>query len=195
MNQDRRQFYRIDKWVALEFQLLDAGSEETDLPQPGTFQVTPHFMLPTELENLNQALSEKLGGIAKASPEIADFLNLLNQKIDKIAQSLGDREQLGVTLRSDKVNLSEGGLSFNLEQPLSLEQIILVRLVVPELKTGLRLVAQVKRCIAKQGVYDIGLEFLSMPEACRTTLARLIYRSQIEQHKATKEHETDGKTS
>lgn len=195
MEQDRRQFYRIDKWVALEFQLLEASSEIFELPNPSMFKVTPYFMLHAELEQINSSIEEKFERLSTLAPETVEILQLLNQKIDTITQSLSDNEQLGFNLRSDKVNLSEGGLSFNLDNALPLGQMILIRLIVPESDVGLRLMAEVKRCMEKEGQYEIGLEFLRMPEACRTELARLIFRSQIEQKQALKESLINGEVS
>ncbi len=195
MEQDRRQFYRIDKWVALEFQLLESNDNILNQPQPGMFKVTPYFMLHAELEHLNRSIESTFDSLAQQNDSTLNLLQLLNQKIDIITQSLSDNEQLGFNIRSDKVNLSEGGISFNLEHSLELGQLILIRLIVPESDVGLRLMAEVKRCDEKDEQFDVGLEFLRMPEVCRTELARLIFRSQIEQHKAHKESLADGEVS
>ena len=185
MEQDRRQFYRIDKWVALEFQLLETDTQIQDYPQPGTFKVSPHFMLHAELQHLNQAIDQHLARLDGVPEKAIRLFQLLNQKTDIIAQSLTGKDETGFNIRTDLVNLSEGGLSFNHPDALSIGQKAAIRLIMPESETGIRLLTEVKRCEAQQdNNYDIGLEFLRMPEACRMELARLILRSQIDQHKA-----------
>lgn len=194
LDQDRRQFYRIDKWVALEFQLLQSSNERTDLPNSGTFKVSPHFMLHAELQQLNTTIDKHLASALTLSPETTEIFNLLNRKINIIARSLTDSNELGFNIRTDKVNLSEGGLSIHLEEPLPLGQRLVIKLIMPESNVGMRLLSEVKRCELKESQFDIGLEFLNIPEICRSELARLIFRSQIEQHQAQKESQHDDET-
>ena len=192
MEQDRRQFYRIDKWVALEFELLDSSPETIELHSSGTFRVSPHFMLHAKLEQLNQNIVQLFETSSELSLDTLETLKLLNQKIDIIAKSLSDNEEIGFNIRTDCVNLSEGGLSLNLPNSLTLGQLMKVRLIMPESDLGLRLLAEVKRCEPKEDQFEIGLEFQRMPEVCRSKLARLIFRSQIEQHHAQKENLING---
>ncbi|KGK42198.1 hypothetical protein LH51_09030 [Nitrincola sp. A-D6] len=186
MEQDRRQFYRIDRWVALEFQLLETDTQLQDYPLPGTFRVSPHFMLHAELQHLNLAIDQHLARLEGVPEKLVQLFQLLNQKTDIIAQSLTANDEIGFNIRTDLVNLSEGGLSFNHPNALNIGQKAVVRLIMPESETGLRLMTEVKRCETDQddNSYEIGLEFLRMPEACRMELARLILRSQIDLHKA-----------
>jgi hypothetical protein len=185
LEQDRRQFYRIDKWVALEFQLLETDTQIQDYPLPGTFKVSPHFMLHAELQHLNLAIDQHLARLDGVPEKLIRLFQLLNQKTDIIAQSLTANNETGFNIRADLVNLSEGGLSFSHPTSLNIGEKASVRLIMPESETGLRLMAEVKRCEALDGGnYDIGLAFLRMPEACRMELVRLILRSQIDQHKA-----------
>lgn len=195
MEQDRRQFYRIDKWVALEFQLLDSSTETNELPNSGIFRVSPHFMIHAELEQLNKSLNLLFESTSQASSQTMDIIKILNQKIDIIAKSLSDKDEIGFNIRTDRVNLSEGGLSLNFEHPLPLGQLTMVRLIMPESDMGMRLLAEVKRCEPKDGQFELGFEFQRIPEACRTEMARLIFRSQLEQHHAKKENLINGEAS
>ncbi len=192
MEQDRRQFYRIDKWVALEFQLLETDTQPQNYPLPGTFKVSPHFMLHAELQHLNLAIEQHLSSVDDASDKLLQLFQLLNQKTDVIANSLTASDEPGFNIRADLVNLSEGGLSLSYPISLAIGEKASIRLFMPESETGLRLMTEVKRCESQEGGgYDIGLEFLRMPEACRMELARLILRSQIDQHKAQPIESTD----
>ncbi|KDE39931.1 hypothetical protein ADINL_1568 [Nitrincola lacisaponensis] len=182
MEQDRRQFYRIDKWVALEFHLIDPEMHPSQLPAPGTFKVSPHFMLHAELQQLNAAINQQLDQPLETAVPVAKLLQLMNQKMDIIARSLTASDELGFNIRTDRVNLSEGGLSFNTPDSIELGRMAIVRLIMPESETGIRLLAEVKRCEQKQEHYELGLEFQRMPEVCRTELVRLILRSQLDQH-------------
>ena len=186
MNQDRRQFYRIDKWVALEFQFFDSETDLSEQHKPALFKVTPHFMLHLELDQLNQTIETCFAKLDNSNSPVNDLLKLLNKKIDSITKSLSQSEHEGFNLFTE-VNLSEGGLSFNLDKPIQLETNMILRMIVPESQTGLRLFAVVKRCLSHDEQYEIGIEFQRMPEVCRAELARLIFRSQIEQKQAMKE--------
>lgn len=199
MNQDRRQFYRIDKWVALEFQCLPNNIDIKDIPIPGTFDVSPHFMLKIELQQYNSMIEQQIEHLRNsASPEMTlsvNLIDLLNQKIDIISNSLTDGEQHSFNIRSDRVNLSEGGLSMLYSEAMNIGDKMILKLIFPESAQGFRLLAEVKRCELQDHLHDIGLEFLRTPEMCRTHLARIIYRSQIEEHRAQQERLKNGEVS
>lgn len=182
MESERRQFYRIDHPVALEFTIIPEP-ENLDSLQPSHFKVSPYFMLQSQLHELDQQATAKLNQLGRSMPILTSYLQLMSKKIDLIAQTLSANQLMGDEIKTEIVNLSEGGLSFNNHQPIELNSLLAVKLVFPEAEMGLLLYARVQRCSMVGEGSDIGIEFLKMPESCRIQLARLILETQARERK------------
>jgi len=182
VEQDRRQFYRIDHPVVLDYQVV----EETDVAcssQPYQFNVSPYFLLQSQLAELDSECQHLIFRIAESTPHMAAYLQHLNKKIDLIGRTLtGD-----LTTESSHaqiINLSEGGLSFFSATPLDTCTPLAVKLIFPESGIGLLLYARVQRCDPFGSEFELALSFLKMPESCRTLLARLIIEAQAKERQA-----------
>jgi len=182
LESERRQFYRIDHPVALEFTIIPEP-EHLDSLQPSHFKVSPYFMLQSQLHELDQEANAKLHQLGRSMPILTSYLQLMSKKIDLIAQTLSANQQMGDEIKTEIVNLSEGGLSFHNLQPIELNSLMAVKLVFPEGEMGLLLYARVQRCSPLSDGADIGIEFLKMPESCRIQLARLILETQARERK------------
>jgi c-di-GMP-binding flagellar brake protein YcgR len=178
MDQDRRQFYRIEHQVAIEYKLVPEA-EVMDSARPYQFDVSPHFLLLSELQAMDTDTGHLLRKIGEKQPEVSAYLKLLDTKINRIARSLVSEELKDTgSLRMHNINLSEGGLSFDCDDNLPLGQYLALKLVFPDSLLGLLLYATVQRNEAIDGGYQIGIEFFKMPESCRTLLARFILEAQ-----------------
>jgi hypothetical protein len=182
VNQDRRQFYRIEKRVALEFRILENDDDFASQP-PSAFKVSPYFMLQTQLREIDIEANKLLKVLTKTAPSVAACLKLMNTKIDIIGQTLAANNRMGEDVKTELVNLSEGGLSFTNSSAIAKDTLMLVKLIFPDACLGLLLHANVQRCEAIEEGFDIGISFLRMPETCRTQLARLIIESQTHEIK------------
>ncbi len=178
MDQDRRQFYRIEHQVAIEYKRV-SEADVMDSARPYQFDVSPHFLLLSELQAMDTETGHLLRKIGEKQPEISAYLKLLDTKIDRIARSLVSEELTNTgSLRLQNINLSEGGLSFDCDDNLPLGQYMALKLVFPDSLLGLLLYATVQRNDTIDTGYQIGIEFIKMPESCRTLLARFILEAQ-----------------
>ncbi|WP_188860157.1 PilZ domain-containing protein [Marinobacterium nitratireducens] len=178
MSQDRRQFYRIDHKVALEYRVVPESDVMTSA-RPYHFDVSPHFLLLGELQALDSETSHLLRKIGESQPDIAGYLKLINTKIDMIANSLVSQELTDTSgLRLKSINLSEGGLSFDSNQALRQGDYLALKLVFPESHLGMLLYARVQRCAPIQDGFHIAIEFFKLTESCRTLIARYILEAQ-----------------
>jgi len=181
MSQDRRQFYRIDHQVALEYRVVPEADVMASA-HPYHFDVSPHFMLLGELQALDSETAHLLRRIDKTQPDVASYLRLLNTKIDLLARSLVSQELSDSTgLRLKSINLSEGGLSFDSNQALRQGDYLALKLVFPQACTGLLLYARVQRCAPIQDGFNIAIEFFKLTESCRSLIARHILEAQAKQ--------------
>lgn len=178
MDQDRRQFFRIDLKVAFEYRSVPEADVLASA-RPYQFNVSPHFLLLSELQALDSDTAHLLRKVAETQPDTAAYLKLLNSKIDTIARSIAAQdlhETSGLQLHN--ISLSEGGLSFMAPNALQPGDYLALKLVFPDSYLGLLLYARVQRCEAAANDYQIGIEFFKMPESCRTLLARFVLEAQ-----------------
>jgi c-di-GMP-binding flagellar brake protein YcgR len=183
VEQERRQFYRIDQPVVLDYQIVSENDVKRS-SQPHQFNVSPYFLLQSQLAEIDSECQHLIYKIAESTPHLATYLQHLNKKIDLIGSALSDKQVDSDTSRQQTINLSEGGLSFFAPEKLDLGVCLAIKLIFPENGMGLLLYARVQRCEAVADHYEIGIEFLKMPESCRTLLARLILEAQAKERQA-----------
>ncbi len=178
MDQDRRQFYRIEQQVAIEYKVV-SEADVMSSARPYHFDVSRHFLLLSELQAMDADTGHLLRKISEKQPEIASYLKLLDRKIERIAHDLVSQELTDTSeLRLHTINLSEGGISFDCSDNLQLGDYLALKIVFPDSLLGLLLYANVQRNDVIEDGYQIGVEFFKMPESCRTLLARFILEAQ-----------------
>ncbi|WP_432695371.1 PilZ domain-containing protein [Marinobacterium sp. YM272] len=177
MDQERRQYYRIDKPVVLDYKVVSqedvAGSS-----QPHQFNVSPYFLLQSQLAEIDSESQHLIYKIGESTPHLASYLQQLNKKVDLIARTIAGSELDLESSQLQTINLSEGGLSFIAPESMETEGFLALKLVFPDNGLGLLLYAEVQRCAKVDGGHEIGVAFLRMPESCRTLLARLVLEAQ-----------------
>ncbi|MFW1677801.1 PilZ domain-containing protein [Pontibacter sp. JAM-7] len=176
--QDRRQYFRINQKVALE--LKSTNEDDTHMPPlPRQFDVSPNFLLLSELQEMDTESQLLLRRITEKDSQLGSFMASIHKKIEKLAQAIASNEMTISPTAIQEVSLSEGGLQFNTPTPYPDEGYLSIKLVFPESCLGLLLYAQCLRCRPnEEGSYTIAAEFVRLPENCRTLLARQILESQ-----------------
>lgn len=172
---ERRRYYRIEDWVALE---IIPSSHPVD-------NGSPCFQLLNEFRQLEQDSLPLLRQLAEADRLLAGYLRLQSKRLDLLAQ-LMTRDLIRQMGPPRKVNLSEGGLRFVNPEPLSEESLIHIRLLLLPNPVELVLAARVARCLHQEsGQYEIALHFEQVNDAQRQQLARHILQKQaLERRKA-----------
>lgn len=177
MDQERRQYYRIDKPVVIDYKVVSrddvAGSS-----QPHQFNVPPYFLLQSQLAEIDSESQHLIYKIGESTPHLATYLQQLNKKVDLIARTIAGSDLDLENSQRQTINLSEGGLSFIAPEKIDVTSYLALKLVFPDNGLGLLLYAEVQRCAEAEGGYELGVAFMRMPESCRTLLARLILEAQ-----------------
>lgn len=188
---DRRAYFRLADSSYFEFRIC--GAEEVTVLEEGGFQPpSANEDIQTRLALINRQINPLLNGIRSTQPEVASFLDGLNEKLDLLAdQVFFDRfaspnPQMQATRTLD---ISEYGLSFSSEQPVTPGEYIYARLVIVNFRLGIEAVARVCHCeplAADEGTegegdrYRIGVHLAWLSEAERKQLVRYIMSSQRE---------------
>lgn len=178
MNDERRQYFRINGKVALDYKII-TEAEMRKSRQPSQFEVSPFFMLLADLQELSQDSSYQLRKIAQKDPAVAAYLENLSLRIDTVAKAVAKSDIEFDNLCSHEINLSEGGMSFSNNEAIETGSFMALKVVFENTFTGLLLYGKVLYCGEQQsGGYKIGVEFTDMPESSRLIVARYILSSQ-----------------
>lgn len=187
MDQERRQYFRINGNVSLDYKVVS----ETEMEQgmfPSKFEVSPFFTLLTQLQELDHDSSYQLRKISQKDPALSLFLESLNAKIDAIARVVAANGMEFENLSRQNINLSEGGMSFISNEPVQADSYLAMKLVFEDNLTGLLVYGRVLHCVEQEDDFKIGIEFTDMPESSRTIVARHILSCQA---KELQQHDQD----
>ncbi len=185
-NDERRNYYRLEDRVYLEFRL--AAEEEVSRylrqrdegPQPvsGASQ---------QLDYLSRQMAPLIASIRAESPAIAQYLEHLDRKVDIVAGMVFfDRfnEEMGrhALQTSNTLDISEGGISFLATEPLAVDSHLFCRLIIAGPQMGLETFGKVVHCEAVEGGdHRIGVGFPYINDYQRKLLSRYIFDRQREQ--------------
>ncbi len=178
---DRREYYRIEDTIALEFSLL-SGAEA--LASDELHDSSPLFNLLSDLHLMDFESQHLLRHISERDRTLANYLKVINKRIDLLGQALAQSllRDIGAPRR---VSLSEGGVSFNNSQPVPSGSHLGLKLVLMPQALGLLLRAKVVHCRPRGEQFEIGTEFESLTDAQRQLLARhLLQRQALERRQA-----------
>lgn len=182
---DRREYYRIDDTIALEFTPL-AGAEA--LASDELHDSSPLFNLLSDLHLMDFESQHLLRHISERDRTLANYLKVINKRIDLLGQALAQSllRDIGAPRR---VSLSEGGVSFTNAQAVAQGTHLAVKMVLMPQALGLLLRAKVVYCrpLPSQQ-FEIGTEFEAVTDAQRQLLARHILQRQALERRLAREH-------
>ncbi|MCP4271284.1 MAG: PilZ domain-containing protein [Gammaproteobacteria bacterium] len=180
---DRRDFYRISDTVGLIYSVC---SGENAIPTENEFiaEVPDEFQLISQLSKIDLENSTLLQNIHDLSPDICRYLKTINTKIEAIARQV---VSIGLTdeVKSHKVTLSAGGVSFILSEPVELGAILRTQMILYPSCSGILTYGKVVRCkaitIDDTEQYDIAIEYCLIHENDRDALVRHVLHLQSNQ--------------
>ncbi len=181
---DRREYYRIDDTIALEFTPLSAADA---LASDELHDSSPLFNLLSELHLMDFESQHLLRHISERDRTLANYLKVVNKRIDLLGQAVA------LSLMRDigsprQVTLSEGGVSFNSPHRIAIDSHLAIKIVLMPQALGLLLRAKVIHCrpLADEQ-FEIGTEFEALTDAQRQLLARHILQKQALERRQARE--------
>jgi c-di-GMP-binding flagellar brake protein YcgR len=177
---ERRRYFRVEDEIILTYRPIPP--EEVPDPEQFQSQCVDHFSLTSTLECLSRESLLQFRLIQRDHPEVAKYLEVLERKIQVLAQAF----LLSANPLSDqptrKVSLSASGLAFEAEQSLAEGQILELKLVVPPALVGILTFGKVVYCRLKEDSrYRIGVDFLALRDQDREFLIRHVVKRQLVQ--------------
>ncbi len=154
---ERRDFFRIDDEVYLE---LEAISEEEYNAAPETLKnlSDSSFSLSANFATLNNNIHPILNNIKQLYPDIGEYLDVLNSKIDSLSQHILYKNTNYDEKKVVAANISASGIQLKSQQVFELQQTMKIELVLLPEKIGVLIYGRVIK--SKTGYLSITFEFL-----------------------------------
>ncbi|HCF3938439.1 TPA: PilZ domain-containing protein [Pseudomonas aeruginosa] len=174
---DRREYYRIEDTLALEFRPAGAVEDGLESGLGATL-----FSLLSDLHLMDYESQHLLRHISERDRTLANYLKVMNKRIDLLGQVMVQSllKEIG---EPRKVSLSEGGVSFRHDRALPVGQLLVLRMVLLPQGFGLELRARVIHAQPHDDEFEIGTEFEALSDAQRQLLARHILQKQAQQRR------------
>ena len=136
---DRREYYRIEDTIALDFSLLSGSDAHASDPLHDN---SPLFNLLSDLHLMDFESQHLLRHISERDRTLASYLKVINKRIDLLGQALTQNllQDIG---QPRQVTLSEGGAGFMCNQALAEGSHLALKMVLMPQALGLLLRAQV----------------------------------------------------
>jgi len=187
--EDRRRFFRIDDAVNLYYKIVD---EKTVLAA-GNAADDPlsHCSLVTALDVLGQESRAVMYKIEKDQPDIAEYLKLMDSKINLLAQSVLQQNNDFSESELCHTNLSASGLAIEVDSPIKEGEFIEVKLFLSSCVAVILLYGKVVYCkentLAENSMpYQIGIDYINLKDEDREILIKHIVKRQMQQIRENK---------
>lgn len=132
--QDRREFFRIEERLMLSYRRLASDQEQSN---------ESTSLLLQEFDELSQQIKHSLSRLHYQAPEVSSCIKILDSKINLLAQSLLMKKSPTKALLRRKVNISGGGISFELADKLEEQDLIEIEIILPPEAKPLKVRAKV----------------------------------------------------
>lgn len=189
---ERREYFRIGDEIFLDYRVLPED-EYRVLREQSLEHRGKTADLPLQLHALTAQGSNILAAIRKTQPDIAQYLALLEKKVELLTRAVaGSQEELQVTPNSP-VNLSGGGLSFHSATALAVKVPLELRLILFPHHLFIHCLGEVVHCETVSGVpgkpYHLGIDFTHISEMARDAIVRHTLELQSAQLRRARERE------
>lgn len=183
-DEDRRGFFRIDDEVSLFYKKID--EKRVTEPHQVSDNILTSCSLSTALEMVSQDSALLLHRLEKNQPEVADYLRLLDTKIDLIAQAV---MMQGFQVKENdtrNVNVSATGIAFNCEEALKTGDYLEIKMMLISSMAVIVTYGKVVYCKNGQSndsqyPYFVGVDFLNMKDEDREMLIKYVVKKQLQQ--------------
>lgn len=195
MNKERREYFRIDDQVLLDYRPLpdqDVAAFRAMLAGD-----LPHrFMTASTFAATSRQIAHALQRIQSELPEVARCLQAIDQKLNTLAQLFVAEEAQGTLQDSRDVSLSAGGVAFRAADPVSAGALLELRLVLLPATIGILSAARVAYCEhAGDGdaryPWRIGASYEIIRESDRELLVRHVMARETRRLRETRGENSD----
>jgi c-di-GMP-binding flagellar brake protein YcgR len=179
---ERRRYFRIEDRVALTYRVLDEETLAAALSRLGA-GYPDKLSLASGFATASSQMRHTLERFRKDMPDVASYLEALNEKLDLVVQLLATTENDLANEPTHEVNLSASGISFVADEPVAIDRHVEMKLLLFPSYTCLLCFGTVVHCDpAEKGrptsLYNIGVDFTHIREEDRDLIVRHVLQRQ-----------------
>ncbi len=183
---EKRRFFRISDYVNLSYRLVD--EPQIQHPIQSTSSLLDNCSLTSALELIAEEATILHGKLEQIHSDFADYLKLLNIKIDLVAQaviSLSNIDEVSAN-QTRNANISISGVGFDCDEQLKIGQYLEVKILLVHSTTVILVYAKVIHCFKYSDPVDIypyfvGVDFVNIKEADCDLLSKHVAKKQLQQ--------------
>lgn len=190
--EENREFFRIDDEVVLQFRPIKE-QDCAELQQTMAERLPSVFGLCARFAAMDQRTRGLIKEIESQSPAVASYLGAIDEKLGILARALLAQELEPGDQPTQHVNLSAGGVAFDVERPLPEGQLLELRLVLLPAFTGIMTHARVVHCqrLADSSSafrHRVAVEFHTLRDEDRDIIASHVFQRQAEAARARRQY-------
>jgi len=188
--EERRRFFRIDDEVNLFYQKVD---EKMVLePSHLSDNILSNCSLSAALEMVSQDSAQLLYRLERNQPDVADYLRLIDTKIDLLAQAIMLQGGEFKENNTRNANLSAAGIAFEVEQKLETGDYLEIKMLLVHCMAIIVAYGKVVYCKDSQSgdseyPYLVGVDYVNMKDQDRELLIKHVVKKQLQQIRDKKE--------
>ena len=165
-NKNRRQYSRVEACIPFGHRLVPAEEQGKIRSHIGTAHAARHETLPDIPD-----------------PAMADWMNLLNAKLDTLIRLLTLEREGFSSLPFESINIGGGGLRFLSKDKYAVEDTLEIRMILSQAQsTALYVYAKVF-CVSdstRDGAYETAVQFIKMDDAIQDEIIRFVFERERE---------------
>ena len=180
---ERRRYFRIKDDIIL----FHKEVSPEDVPELEAYQehTVDSFSLSSRLDLLTVESRSLLRKVEREHPETADFLKVMEQKIDLLARALLAKDTEWVDQPTRCVSLSASGLAFEADVGFPLGSVLELKMILPPALIGILSYGRVVYCNYNRNTdspgFNIAVDFVGLRERDRDLLIRHVVKRQLQQ--------------
>lgn len=187
---ERRRFFRIDDQINLYYKKVDASVVTPASHMNGN--LLGNCSLSAALELISQESQVLMHRLERTVPDIADYLKLIESKIDLISQAMTMQNSDFKEKDTRNANLSASGLAFESEEALSVGDYLEIKMLLVSCMAVIVTYGKVIYCKPIKNPdnhfsHVIGVDYINMKEQDRELLIRHVVKRQMQQIREQKE--------
>ncbi|HMK55377.1 MAG TPA: PilZ domain-containing protein [Dissulfurispiraceae bacterium] len=158
-----REFSRVDVVIPFEVRLVPPEEKQNVRSIFVGETRLPDFPTPPDVEDII----------------LAEWLKMLNAKLDTIIATLSAREEKVQIMPQKKINISGGGLCFDLNDKYMSGDLLEMKMMLPSLpSTLLYLYGEVVDVRATDEYYHTAVRFVAIDDEIRDEIVKLVFKTQ-----------------
>lgn len=175
-SQERREYFRINDKAIFTVKKIDNSSSLESLSDSNS-----SFLLGSSMARLDMEHQTVLSKVKRGNPDIAIYLDMINQKINLITKHILSNDPEISNQQPSDINLSASGIAIQTRESFVENDKVQVKLVlIPEM-TGILCIGQVTRTEHKSDLITVHIDFTEINETDQEIIIKHNLAQQLEQ--------------